>query len=128
MNQLYSLYYPDVIYIHINNIGAIYTRTGNFSGPSVENTKGLQRQSGARSAPGNFLGYSAQNTNEIQRKSGARCAPGILVTFCHKHKGNTRGIRRAKRAGKTWGIPLKKQRKYKGNPAREARRVFLGVF
>ena len=53
----------------------------------------------------------------------------ILGYFYSKYKGNTKEIRRAKRAGEFFGaVLLEIQRKHKGNPAREARRGILSYF
>ena len=64
------------------------------------------------------------NTKGIQRAKRA----GDFLVFYSKYKGDAKGIRRAKRAGNLLEFLLKMQRKYKGDPAREARRGFWGIF
>merc|ERR1711964_221689 len=100
----------------------------------------------AREARPKILGYFVQNTNEIQRKHENENENDNGI-FYSKYKGNTKEIRRAKPAGKLFGVNypntkeihmndenenetivflFKIQRKHKGKPGREARRKFWG--
>ena len=78
-----------------------------FVGFFIQNAKGIQRKSGARSAPADFEVFLL-GIQRKQRESSARSAPGVLGRFTQKYKGNTKV--------------------FISNPAREARRNKSHVF
>ena len=72
----------------------------------IKQIREFQKGSPAREAHrGNSWSHPIGNTNEMERKSGARSAPEEIPVSIHwEYEGNSKEIRRAKRAGECLGV------------------------